>query len=154
MEFIIMAWSRFQYWRRGKTVKPVLKNKPKGSSDPLVLHRIKDGTYLPSPYLEMIEKENKLLEKEVVAHKQAHPYESKLDYESWYRPRKSVFNKRIIKLEQAHWEHDMARVKLFREDLYSAFKVDVWEECLEACDGNEMEFYQKYEELVSLGKKN
>lgn len=147
-----MGWSRFQYWRRGKSVPKVVSSKPKSFKGPLIEYQIKQGMYRPSPYLEMIDQEYALLNKEIQEYKTATPDYNKVDFLQWVRERRSVYNKRIFKLREEHWGYDITRMRMFRDQLVKTFGVDVWEKTLEVCEGDEMEFYQEYSK-ISLNNK-
>lgn len=143
-----MAWSRFHYWRRGKSVPKVIRSKPKSYDGPLIEYQIKKGMYRPSPYLKMVDKEKEMLENEISSYKNNNPGYNKIDFLQWKRERRSVYNKRIFKLIEEHWKHDEKRLDMFRTQLIKEFKVDVWEQCLKECSGDEMEFYQTYKKLA------
>lgn len=139
-----MAWSRFTYWMRGETVKPPLKKVPKGSNKPLVYHQMMNGDFDPSPYLLMVEEEDKRLEKEVSAWKKKNNGYSKELFDEWYRGRKAVYNTRKFKLEKEHWEYDRSRMELFKKGLRDAFLLDLWDQILEKSSGDVKEFYDLY----------
>ena len=147
-----MGWSRFHYWRRGKSVPKVISSKPKSFQGPLIEYQIKQGMYRPSPYLQMVDQEYALLNQEVEKYKIDNPDYNKIDFLGWFRDRKSVYNKRIFKLRDEHWEYDKTRLSMFRNELVKTFGVDVWEKTLEVCEGDEMEFYHQYGK-ISLNNK-
>lgn len=144
-----MGWSRFHYWRRGKSVPKVIRKKPESFKGPLVEYQIKKGMYRPSPYLQIIEQEKRMLADEISEYKKNNPGYDKIDFLQWKRERRAVYNKRIFKLFEEHWIHDEKRMKMFRNQLLKDFKVDVWEQCLEECTGDEMEFYKMYRQMVN-----
>ena len=139
-----MAWSQFNYWRRDSWIEKPLTKVPKGSKEPLVWHQIQRGDFDPSPYWDMADKEIVMFEEEMAKYEAKHPSMHRLDYQEHYRKRWAVYNKRIIKLRDEHWKHDESRMELLKKGLIKAFRVDVWDEVLEECDGDPKEFYRTY----------
>lgn len=149
-----MAWSQFTYWRRDVWVKKPLTKAPKGSDKPLVYHQLKHGDFDPSPYLSMIEKEWSMFDSEVEKLKKDYETDSQ-GFKNKRRNRLAVYNKRVAQLEKEHWELDHKRLKMFREGLYNAFGLDLWDEIMEDYpDATTNEFYNRYEQRAKLIKKN
>lgn len=142
-----MSWSRFTYWKRGITVKPPLKKAPKGSNKPLILHQIENGDFDPSPYLLMIDKEEKMFQKEIDKWKQENPDAHYETFRNWHRSRLAVFNKRKIKLDKEFWNHHYSRMDLFRKQLRDYYLLDLWDEVLELSPETPMEFFNLYGQL-------
>ena len=110
----------------------------------MVWHQIERGDFDPSPYWDMADKEIEMFEEEMAKYKAEHPSMDLLDYQDHWRKRWAVYNKRIIKLREEHWKHDVSRMDLFKKGLIRAFKVDVWDEVLEECEGGPKDFYKIY----------
>lgn len=139
-----MGFSQFTYWKRGTNLRQPLKKVPKGSDQPLVYHQLKNGDFDPSPYLKMSFKEEKLLQKEIEDWKKKNPNTSYETYYEWYSKRRAIYSRRITKLRDEHWRYDQERIKLFKKGLQDAFLLDLWDECLEECDGDVNDFYNLY----------
>jgi hypothetical protein len=139
----------FNWWKRGVTVTSPIKKIPKGSGHPLVWHQIMHGDFRPSPYWEMSNLEIDLFNKEIEDYKKKKPYSSKEAIEEWSRSRWSTYHKRIEKLKEAHIEYEQKRISLLKKGLLEAFDVDIWEESLRECQGDEMDLYEIYKKKSS-----
>ena len=139
----------FNWWKRGDKIGSPLAKAPKNSIFPLVWHQIKNGDFRPSPYWEMSNDEIKLFNQEVEEYKRKNPYSGKEAVEEWSRSRRKVYHKRIEKLRESHIEYESKRISLLRKGLLEAFEVDLWEESINECDGDEMDLYEIYRKKCS-----
>lgn len=142
-----MAFSPFHYWRRGVQMSKLLTKVPKGYYGPLVKARIEHGDFDPCPYWEMSMEEIAMWQSEVDEYV-AKGY-GREAVEDFSRTRWVVYKKRIDKLREAHIEYENSRLGLLRSGLEEAFRVDVWDEALEQCEGESpMDLYKTYERLA------
>lgn len=145
-----MGFNAFNYWKRGRKAVPMLKKAPKNSPYPLVWHQIKKGCYDLSPYWSLIGVEHALLRKEIHDFKKNNPRASQESIDAFILKRRPIYNKRIRKLEEAHHEYESKRLIMLKNQFIVDFGVDVWEEALETCMGDElMDFYHTYQQIVA-----
>lgn len=139
----------FNYWKRGRKVVPILKKAPAGSPYPLVWHQIQAGCFELSPYWSLIDNEYKLLEREIETFRNNNPRSSEESVQAFIIKRRPIYNRRIRKLQEAHDEYERTRLGLLKQQLISTFKVDVWDQALDQCDGDgAKELYNTYRSLV------
>lgn len=144
----------YSWWKRGVRVTTPIKKAPKYSADPLVWHQIQHGDFRPSPYWEMSNKEVDLWKSEIKTYKEKNPRVSEDSIRDFSETRWKMYQKRIEKLRIDHITYEASRLELLKEGLISAFGVDIWENVLLKCDGDETKLYNLYKkEAIKLKEK-
>ena len=125
----------------------MLTKVPKGYYGPLVKARIEHGDFDACPYWEMSMEEIAMWQDEVDEYRsKGYGREA---VEEFSRTRWVVYKKRIDKLREAHMLYEESRLHALRMGLEEAFRVDVWDEALEKCEGDSpMDLYECYEKLA------
>lgn len=142
-----MGFSQFHYWRRGVSMTRPLTSTPAKSMGSLVLHQIKHGDFDPCPYWEMSMQEISMWQSEVDEYRDKGF--GKAAVEEFSQSRWAVYKKRINKLQEAHVEYEQNRLVMLRKGLIEAFRIDVWDQALDACEGDDvMSLYETYEKLA------
>ena len=142
-----MSFSPFHYWRRGVQMTKPLTTTPARSVGSLVLHQIAHGDYDPCPYWDMSMEEISMWQSEVDEYRDKGF--SKEAVTEFSQTRWIVYKKRINKLQEAHVEYEQNRILMLRKGLIAAFNLDLWDEALEACEGDDaMAIYNTYLELA------
>ena len=121
-----------------------LRKVPKGSSEPLVWHQIQNGDFRHSPYWEMSKKEVDYWKKEVADYRKKNPRISEKSVQDFADSRWRMYHKRIERLKESHLQYEVSRLALLKEGLVQAFGIDIWEEMVEKCDGDETKLYNQY----------
>lgn len=121
-----------------------LRKVPKGSSEPLVWYQILNGDFQYSPYWEMSKKEVDYWKKEVDDYRKKNPRVSEKSIQDFADSRWRMYHKRIEKLKESHLQYETSRLHLLKEGLIQAFGVDIWDEVVEKCDGDETKLYNLY----------
>lgn len=121
-----------------------LRKIPKGSSEPLVWHQIQNGDFKHSPYWEMSKKEVDYWEKEVADYRKKNLRISEKSVQDFADARWRMYHKRIEKLKESHLQYETSRLHLLKEGLIEAFGLDIWDEMVEICDGDETKLYNQY----------
>jgi len=121
-----------------------LRKVPKGSSEPLVWHQIQNGDFRHSPYWEMSKKEVDYWKKEVADYRKKNPRISEKSVQDFADSRWRMYHKRIERLKESHLQYEVSRLALLKEGLAQAFGIDIWEEMVEKCDGDETKLYNQY----------
>lgn len=129
-----------------------LRKIPKGSSEPLVWHQIQNGDFKHSPYWEMSKKEVDYWKKEVEDYKKKNPRISEKSVQDFADARWRMYHKRIEKLKESHLQYETSRLHLLKEGLIQAFEVDIWDEVVERCDGDETKLYNQYKKETIKSK--
>lgn len=130
-----------------------LRKAPKGSSEPLVWYQILHGDFKLSPYWEMSNKEIEYWKKEVEDYRKKNPRVSEKSVEEFSDSRWRMYHKRIEKLRESHLQYEVTRLGMLKEGLIKAFGIDIWEEIVEKCDGDETKLYKLYKEESIKRKK-
>jgi hypothetical protein len=143
----------YTWWKRGVTVNPLLKKKPKGSTEPLIWHQILNGDFKESPYWKMANQELVYWKKEVEDYKAKNPRITDRSVQDFANLRWKVYHKRIEKLKEEHLKYETNRISLLKEGLIKAFDIDIWEEMVEKCDGDETKLYNEYK-IETIKRKN
>lgn len=141
---------RFNYWKRNHHVRSLKIKLPSKANKPLVFYQIAKGCFDESPYWEQSLKEKALYLAEVEKYRQNNPSASEASVEASMQPRRTSYNKRIRKLQEAHIDYEDTRLAALRQGLTAAFKQDLWEELTPKCAGGPKELYQLYEERNRL----
>ena len=126
-----------------------LRKVPKGSSGPLVWYQILNGDFKYSPYWEMSKKEVDYWKKEVDDYRKKNPRISEKSVQDFADSRWRMYHKRIEKLKESHLQYETSRLHLLKEGLIQAFGVDIWDEVVEKCDGDETKLYNLYKKESS-----
>ena len=126
-----------------------LRKVPKGSSEPLVWYQILNGDFQYSPYWEMSKKEVDYWKKEVDDYRKKNPRVSEKSIQDFADSRWRMYHKRIEKLKESHLQYETSRLHLLKEGLIQAFGVDIWDEVVEKCDGDETKLYNLYKKESS-----
>lgn len=126
-----------------------LRKVPKGSSEPLVWYQILNGDFKYSPYWEMSKKEVDYWKKEVDDYRKKNPRISEKSVQDFADSRWRMYHKRIEKLKESHLQYETSRLHLLKEGLIQAFGVDIWDEVVEKCDGDETKLYNLYKKESS-----
>ena len=121
-----------------------LRKVPRGSSEPLVWHQILNGDFKHSPYWEMSKKEVDYWKKETEDYRKKNPRISEKSVQDFADSRWRMYHKRIEKLKESHLQYEVSRLALLKEGLIKAFEIDIWDEMVEKCDGDETKLYKEY----------
>ena len=121
-----------------------LRKVPRGSSEPLVWHQILNGDFKHSPYWEMSKKEVDYWKKETEDYRKKNPRISEKAIQDFADSRWRMYHKRIEKLKESHLQYEVSRLALLKEGLIKAFEIDIWDEMVEKCDGDETKLYKEY----------
>ena len=104
-----------------------------------------------SPYWEMSKKEVGLWNKEVDEYRKKNPRISEKSVQDFADSRWRMYHKRIEKLKESHLQYEVSRLHLLKEGLIQAFGMDIWDETVEKCDGDETKLYEEYKkEAIKL----
>lgn len=141
-----MSFSPFHYWRRGVQMSKPLTTTPRNKIGPLVLFQIEHGDFDPCPYWNMSLEEIAMWQNEVDDYRdRGYGREAVQEFS---QIRWGVYKKRINKLQEAHFAYEESRLSMLRKGLIEAFRVDIWDEALEACEGDDaMDLYNTYAKL-------
>ena len=134
----------YNWWKRGVRMTTPLRKVPRGASEPLVWYQILNGDFKHSPYWEMSKKEVDLWNKEVDEYRKKNPRISEKSVQDVADSRWRMYHKRIEKLKESHLQYEVSRLHLLKEGLIQAFGMDIWDEMVEKCDGDETKLYQEY----------
>ena len=121
-----------------------LRKVPKGSSEPLVWYQILNGDFKHSPYWSMANKEVDYWKKEIEDYKKKNPRVAEGSVKDFADTRWRMYHKRMEKLKEAHLQYEISRLALLKEGLVNAFGIDIWDEMVEKCDGDETKLYKQY----------
>lgn len=121
-----------------------LRKVPKGASEPLVWYQILNGDFKYSPYWEMSKKEVDYWKKEVEDYRKKNPRVSEKSIQDFADARWRMYHKRIERLKESHLQYETSRLALLKEGLVNAFGIDIWDEMVEKCDGDETKLYKQY----------
>jgi hypothetical protein len=143
----------YTWWKRGVKVNPPTKKKPKGATEPLVWYQILNGDFKESPFWEMSNQEFVYWKKEVDEYKAKNSRISESSARDFSNARWKVYHKRIEKLREEHLKHETNRISLLKEGLIKAFEIDIWEEIIEKCEGDETKLYNEYK-IETIKRKN
>ena len=134
----------YNWWKRGVRMTTPLRKAPRGALEPLVWYQILNGDFKYSPYWEMSRKEVDLWNKEVDEYRKKNPRISERSVQDFADSRWRMYHKRIEKLKESHLQYEVSRLHLLKEGLIQAFGMDIWDEMVEKCDGDETKLYQEY----------
>ena len=141
----------YNWWKRGVRMTTPLRTAPRGASEPLVWYQILNGDFKHSPYWEMSKKEVGLWKKEVDEYRKKNPRISEKSVQDFADSRWRMYHKRIEKLKESHLQYEVSRLHLLKEGLIQAFGMDIWDETVEKCDGDETKLYEEYKkEAIKL----
>lgn len=141
----------YNWWKRGVRMTTPLRKLPRGASEPLVWYQILNGDFKYSPYWEMSKKEVDYWKKEVDDYRKKNPRVSEKSIQDFADARWRMYHKRIEKLKESHLQYETSRLALLKEGLVNAFGVDIWDEMVEKCDGDETKLYKLYKkEAIKL----
>jgi hypothetical protein len=99
----------------------------------------------------MSKKEVGLWKKEVDEYRKKNPRISEKSVQDFADYRWRMYHKRIEKLKESHLQYETSRLHLLKEGLIQAFGMDIWDEIVEKCDGDETKLYQEYKkEAIKL----
>ena len=134
----------YNWWKRGVRMTTPLRKVPKGSSEPLVWYQILNGDFKHSPYWSMANKEVDYWKKEIEDYKKKNPRVTEGAVKDFADTRWRMYHKRMEKLKEAHLQYEISRLALLKEGLVNAFGIDIWDEMVEKCDGDETKLYKQY----------
>jgi hypothetical protein len=92
----------------------------------------------------MSKKEVDYWKKEVEDYRKKNPRVSEKSIQDFADARWRMYHKRIEKLKESHLQYETSRLHLLKEGLIQAFGVDIWDEVVEKCDGDETKLYNLY----------
>ena len=121
-----------------------LRKLPRGASEPLVWYQILNGDFKHSPYWSMANKEVDYWKKEIEDYKKKNPRVTEGAVKDFADTRWRMYHKRMEKLKEAHLQYEISRLALLKEGLVNAFGIDIWDEMVEKCDGDETKLYKQY----------
>jgi hypothetical protein len=101
----------------------------------------------------MADKELVYWEKEIKEYKVKNPRISEASVRDFANNRWKVYHKRIEKLKEEHLRYETNRLSLLKEGLIKTFDLDIWEEIVEKCDGDETKLYNQYK-IETIKRKN
>jgi hypothetical protein len=132
-----------------------LRKVPKGASEPLVWYQILNGDFKHSPYWEMSNKETDYWKKEIVDYRKKNPRITEKSVQDFADARWRMYHRRIERLRESHLQYEVTRLAMLKEGLINAFGVDIWDELVERCDGDETKLYKMYKtESIKRKKEN
>ena len=143
----------YNWWKRGVRMTTPLRKVPKGSSEPLVWYQILNGDFKHSPYWEMSRKEVDYWKKEVDDYRKKNPRISEKSVQDFADSRWRMYHKRIERLRESHLQYEVSRLAMLKEGLINAFGIDIWDEMVEICDGDETKLYKLYKTESTKRKK-
>jgi len=134
----------YNWWKRGVRMTTPLRKVPKGASEPLVWYQILNGDFKHSPYWEMSNKETDYWKKEIADYRKKNPRITEKSVQDFADARWRMYHRRIERLRESHLQYEVARLAMLKEGLINAFEVDIWDELVERCDGDETKLYKMY----------
>jgi len=140
----------YNWWKRGVRMTTPLRKVPKGASEPLVWYQILNGDFKHSPYWEMSRKEVDYWKKEVDDYRKKNPRITEKSVQDFADTRWRMYHKRIERLRESHLQYEVTRLAMLKEGLIQAFGIDIWDELVERCDGDETKLYNQYKKKVML----
>jgi hypothetical protein len=145
----------YNWWKRGVRMTTPLRKVPKGASEPLVWYQILNGDFKHSPYWEMSNKETDYWKKEIADYRKKNPRITEKSVQDFADSRWRMYHKRIERLRESHLQYEVTRLAMLKEGLINAFGVDIWDELVERCDGDETKLYKMYKtESIKRKKEN
>lgn len=145
----------YNWWKRGVRMTTPLRKVPKGASEPLVWYQILNGDFKHSPYWEMSNKETDYWKKEIADYRKKNPRITENSVQDFADSRWRMYHKRIERLRESHLQYEVTRLAMLKEGLINAFGVDIWDELVEKCDGDETKLYKMYKtESIKRKKEN
>ena len=93
---------------------------------------------------EMSKKEVDYWKKETEDYRKKNPRISEKAIQDFADSRWRMYHKRIEKLKESHLQYEVSRLALLKEGLIKAFEIDIWDEMVEKCDGDETKLYKEY----------
>lgn len=134
-----MGYNPYRWWTRG-TKK---RNRPLPHHYPLA-QRIGNGDYDLHPLMEEWIDEKEKYKVDVQKCLDEYRGDTSAGRYEYMRDRTRMQNLRVLKLaEEAHKKETELLFRL-RQELKQAFKIDLWDEAVENCDGDIKEFYEYY----------
>jgi hypothetical protein len=100
----------------------------------------------------MSKKEVDYWKKEVDDYRKKNPRISEESVQEFANSRWRMYRKRIEKLKESHLQYETSRLALLKEGLIQAFGVDIWDEVVERCDGDETKLYNLYKKSNKILK--
>lgn len=134
----------YNWWKRGVRMTTPLRKVPKGASEPLVWYQILNGDFKHSPYWEMSNKETDYWKKEIADYRKKNPRITEKSVQDFADARWRMYHRRIERLRESHLQYEVTRLAMLKEGLINAFGVDIWDELVEKCDGDETKLYKMY----------
>ena len=134
----------YNWWKRGVRMTTPLRKVPKGASEPLVWYQILNGDFKHSPYWEMSNKETDYWKKEIADYRKKNPRITEKSIQDFADARWRMYHRRIERLRESHLQYEVTRLAMLKEGLINAFGVDIWDELVEKCDGDETKLYKMY----------
>lgn len=134
----------YNWWKRGVRMTTPLRKVPKGASEPLVWYQILNGDFKHSPYWEMSNKETDYWKKEIADYRKKNPRITEKSVQDFADARWRMYHRRIERLRESHLQYEVTRLAMLKEGLINAFEVDIWDELVERCDGDETKLYKMY----------
>lgn len=145
----------YNWWKRGVRMTTPLRKVPKGASEPLVWYQILNGDFKHSPYWEMSNKETDYWKKEIADYRKKNPRITEKSVQDFSDSRWRMYHRRIERLRESHLQYEVTRLAMLKEGLINAFGVDIWDELVERCDGDETKLYKMYKtESIKRKKEN
>lgn len=145
----------YNWWKRGVRMTTPLRKVPKGASEPLVWYQILNGDFKHSPYWEMSNKETDYWKKEIADYRKKNPRITEKSVQDFADARWRMYHRRIERLRESHLQYEVTRLAMLKEGLINAFGVDIWDELVERCDGDETKLYKMYKtESIKRKKEN
>jgi AraC-like DNA-binding protein len=134
-----MGYNPYRWWTRGTKQR----NRPLPYHYPLA-QRIGNGDYDLHPLMEEWISEKEKYKVDVQKCWDEYKGDTNAGRWEYMRDRTRMQNLRVLKLaEESHKKETELLFKL-REELKKAFKIDLWDEAVENCDGDIKEFYEYY----------
>lgn len=134
-----MGYNPYRWWTRG-TKK---RNRPLPHHYPLA-QRIGNGDYNLHPLMEEWIDEKEKYKVDVQKCLDEYKGDTSAGRYEYMRDRTRMQNLRVLKLAEESHKKETELLFRLRQELKQAFKIDLWDEAVENCDGDIKEFYEYY----------
>lgn len=112
-----------------------------------IYNRIVSGEFNESPYWNQAREEKQRLEREIDWWWKQNPRAHKLSFENWFIYRRQMYNRRIEKLKQKHFNEENKRISTFIKELQNVnpdIDIDL---LIQDHEGDLLELYQKVKQM-------
>ncbi len=134
-----MGYNPFRWWTRGTSKR----NKPLPYHYPLA-QKIQNGDYDVHPLIEEWISEKAKYKTDVDKCNASYKGDTQAGRYEYVRDKTRMQNIRVLKLAEEAYKKEEELLFKLRHELSIAFKIDIWDEAVENCDGDLKEFYEYY----------